>query len=191
MTSILKADDIQDSSGNNIIKEASDVITIGASGDTITIPSGATITNSGTATGFGKILQVVAATDSTERSTTSTSYVTGSNTLSVSITPASTSNKVLLIANLGSLYFNTDSQIINTTIYRDTTNLGTADGLSEQVSTPNAGYDWSQDVSLSFLDSPSSTSALTYQVYFKTSASTANLNKGSATASIVAMEVAG
>ena len=191
MTSILKADDIQDSSGNNIIKEASDVITIGASGDTITIPSGATITNSGTATGFGKILQVVAATDSTERSTTSTSYVTGSNTLSVSITPASTSNKVLLIANLGSLYFNTDSHIINTTIYRDTTNLGTADGLSEQVSTPNAGYDWSQDVSLSFLDSPSSTSALTYQVYFKTSASTANLNKGSATASIVAMEVAG
>jgi|7_EtaG_2_1085326.scaffolds.fasta_scaffold13103_4 hypothetical protein len=53
MTSILKADDIQDSSGNNIINEAGDVITIGASGDTITIPSGATITNSGTATGFG------------------------------------------------------------------------------------------------------------------------------------------
>ena len=55
MTSILKADDIQDSSGNNIIKEASDVITIGASGDTITIPSGATLSNLGTATGFGKI----------------------------------------------------------------------------------------------------------------------------------------
>ena len=53
MTSILKADDIQDSSGNNIINESGDVITIGASGDTITIPSGATITNSGTATGFG------------------------------------------------------------------------------------------------------------------------------------------
>ena len=30
-------------------------LTIGASGDTITIPSGATITNSGTATGFGGI----------------------------------------------------------------------------------------------------------------------------------------
>ena len=28
-------------------------LTLGASGDTITIPSGATITNSGTATGFG------------------------------------------------------------------------------------------------------------------------------------------
>ena len=53
MTSILKADDIQDSSGNNIINEAGDVITIGASGDTITIPSGATLSNLGTASGFG------------------------------------------------------------------------------------------------------------------------------------------
>jgi hypothetical protein len=37
-------------------------LTLGASGDTITIPSGATLTNSGTATGFGKVLQVVTAT---------------------------------------------------------------------------------------------------------------------------------
>ena len=42
MTSILKADDIQDSSGNNIINEAGDVITIGGSGDTINVASGAT-----------------------------------------------------------------------------------------------------------------------------------------------------
>ena len=54
MTSILKADNIQDADGNNIINESSNTITIGASGDTITIPSGATITNSGTATGFGE-----------------------------------------------------------------------------------------------------------------------------------------
>ncbi len=55
MTSILKADTIQDTDGNNIINESSNTITIGASGDTITIPSGATITNSGTASGFGGI----------------------------------------------------------------------------------------------------------------------------------------
>jgi len=58
MTSILKADNIQDADGNNIINENSNTITIGASGDTITIPSGATITNSGTATGFGGITMV-------------------------------------------------------------------------------------------------------------------------------------
>jgi hypothetical protein len=45
MTSILKVDTIQDQSGNNIINENADTITIGASGDTITIPSGATLSS--------------------------------------------------------------------------------------------------------------------------------------------------
>ena len=53
MASIVKVDTIQNQSGANIISESSNTITVGASGDTITIPSGATITNSGTATGFG------------------------------------------------------------------------------------------------------------------------------------------
>ena len=54
MTSILKADTIQDAAGNNIINESSDTITIGASGDTINIPSGATFNINGTAgTGVG------------------------------------------------------------------------------------------------------------------------------------------
>jgi len=42
MASILKVDTIQDQSGNNIINENADTITIGASGDTITVPTGAT-----------------------------------------------------------------------------------------------------------------------------------------------------
>jgi hypothetical protein len=45
MTSILKVDTIQDQSGNNIINESSDTITIGASGDTISIPAGATLSS--------------------------------------------------------------------------------------------------------------------------------------------------
>jgi len=53
MSSIIKVDTIQNQSGANIISESSNTITVGASGDTITIPSGATISNSGTATGFG------------------------------------------------------------------------------------------------------------------------------------------
>jgi hypothetical protein len=44
MASILKVDTIQDQSGNNIINENADTITIGASGDTITVPTGATLT---------------------------------------------------------------------------------------------------------------------------------------------------
>ena len=45
MSSILKVDTIQDQSGNNIINENADTITIGASGDTITIPAGATLSS--------------------------------------------------------------------------------------------------------------------------------------------------
>jgi hypothetical protein len=47
MTSIIKVDTIQDQDGNNIINENANTITIGASGDTITIPAGATIDASG------------------------------------------------------------------------------------------------------------------------------------------------
>jgi hypothetical protein len=53
MTSILKVDTIKDQSGNNIINENADTITIGASGDTISIPAGATLVNNGTDSGFG------------------------------------------------------------------------------------------------------------------------------------------
>ena len=52
MSSIIKVDTVQDQDGNNIINESANTITIGASGDTITIPSGATLANNGTATGF-------------------------------------------------------------------------------------------------------------------------------------------
>jgi hypothetical protein len=56
MSSIIKVDTVQDIDGNNIINENANTITIGASGDTITIPSGATLANNGTATGFLKEL---------------------------------------------------------------------------------------------------------------------------------------
>src|SRR6056300_1485179 len=47
MASILKVDTIQDQAGNNIINESANTITIGASGDTITVPAGATFASVG------------------------------------------------------------------------------------------------------------------------------------------------
>ena len=49
MTSILKADNIQDADGNNIINESGNTITIGASGDTTNIVG--TLQNNGAAVG--------------------------------------------------------------------------------------------------------------------------------------------
>ena len=48
MSSTIKVDNIQDQDGNNIINENSNTITIGASGDTVTLASGAS------QTGFGR-----------------------------------------------------------------------------------------------------------------------------------------
>ena len=49
MTSILKADTIQDTAGNNIINESGNTITIGASGDTTNIIG--TLQNNGATVG--------------------------------------------------------------------------------------------------------------------------------------------
>ena len=57
----------------------------------------------------GKVLQTLNATDGTQRSTTSTSYVTGSNTLSIDITPSATSSKILIMCNASAFITNTSS----------------------------------------------------------------------------------
>ena len=191
MTSILKVDELQDSSGNLIIKEVANAITIGASGDTITVPSGATITNSGTATGFGKILQVVTATDNSLRSTTSTSYVTASNTLAATITPSATSSKIFVTTQF-TVGLAADDQVATYTIYRDSTDLGDSGGEGMvRAAVFNAGYDAYFPAAMSILDSPSSTSALTYQVYLKTSKSTGYINYGAGKVSLTAYEISG
>ena len=161
---------------NKISPATGTAFALGDSGDTFTIPSGATITNSGTATGFGggKVLQTLMATDGTKRSlTTATSFATGSNTLSVDITPSATDSKILIMVN-------TDFQCQNNpdtsffTVYRDSTNVqDVQSGYSTFYSLAGAYANWA--VSMNYtspltmiaLDSPSSTSAITYQVYFK------------------------
>jgi hypothetical protein len=236
MSSILKVDTIQDQSGNNIINENADTITIGASGDTITIPSGATIDTSvatltlpttievdtiepqsgtsltlgasgdtvsvptgatldvtnATVTGLpasGKVLQVITATDATERATTSASYVTGSNTLSVSITPSSASNKILILVT-SSAWLTNSGYGGYYTIFRDATNLAGANGMTYMVQEPNSSPTCS--LAMSYLDSPSTTSATTYQVYMKVGGGNSiRLNMDSTTGSITAFEIAG
>ena len=157
MASILKVDTIQDQSGNNIINENAGTITIGKSGDTVNLASGATA-------GFGKVLQVVTATDSTQRTTTSTSFVTASNTLSVSITPSSASNKIFITVT-GNLYIDANGGYGLATIFRGATNLG--DATYGMASVYAASSTVIGSMSMSVLDSPSTTSATTYQVYIK------------------------
>ena len=143
-------------------------LTLGASGDTITIPSGATITNSGTATGFGKVLQVVNATKSDTNSTTSHSAVTTG--LEGTITPSATSSKVLVLVSF-SYQCDADTNSIFQ-LYRDSTaiHLGDAAGSRERAS---VGTVYQQNnandilsASIISLDTPSTTSAVTYKLMY-------------------------
>ena len=142
------------------------------------------------APGQGKILQVVTATDSSGRSTTSTSFVTASNTMSVSITPSSASSKVFITVS-GNIYQQTGGKYIYATIFRGSTDLGASSdrGLTNIYANPN---DSGGSLAMSILDSPSTTSATTYQVYFRTtSGGTSVLNESNTKGTITAFEIEG
>jgi len=148
------------------------------------------VSNAGIATtklGTGAVLQVVTATDSTERTTTSTSFVTASNTLSVAITPSSASNKVLILVSTSTGNTNSAEHTYST-IYRGATNLGTGQGMNttyhdatSQIYVPNH---------MSYLDSPNTTSSTTYQFYFRVSGGTGKMNSSGTQGSITVMEIA-
>jgi len=135
--------------------------------------------------GGGKILQVVEDLQDTEFQTTSTSFVTTG--LSLNITPSSTSSKILIIAS-PTLDNKTSTQYIYTTIYRDSTNLAVGtEGM--QIFHISDGSRMYGGVPLMKLDSPNTTSQVTYAVYLRTSGGTARLGQNNMRNSIVAMEV--
>ena len=189
---------------NKVSPATGTALQIGDSGDTITIPSGATLTNSGTATGFGKVLQVVSANKTDTASTTSTSFVTTG--LEVSITPSATSSKILINAN--PVFGGGVSAAVFTQLWRDSSVIIQADASGSRTRSSSGwlyvytGYD-GNPVPIVYLDSPSSTSSLTYKImYMSSNASyTAYLNRseqdadnanyGVGVSTITVMEIAG
>jgi hypothetical protein len=165
-------------------------LTLGASGDTITIPSGATLTNSGTATGFGKVLQVVSAFTTTEATSASATY--SDTGLTASITPSSASSKVLVLVQQS--VSKAGATVGNIRVYRGATEIGgtipgreigyTGDGATNYV---GIGF------ACSILDTPSSTSALTYKTQFNNddATGTVRVQVGSGASYITLMEIAG
>ena len=89
---------------NKITPVTGTTVTLGDSGDTFTIPSGVTVANSGTATGFGKVVQVVHVQDGASATGTTTHPIDdtipqnteGDEYLTLAITPTNASNKLLI-----------------------------------------------------------------------------------------------
>ena len=184
MASILKVDTIQDQSGNNIINENADTITIGASGDTINIVG--TLQNNGSGLVTGKILQVVNTTNTAQKTTTSTSF-TGTS-ISLSITPSSASSKILILSS-SNVFADTTGESTVVTVYRGATNLGhSVAGMGRfQNGASNLYSNWS----VSVFDSPSTTSATTYEIYFRATGggAIAYVSNGTSPTFLTALEI--
>jgi hypothetical protein len=173
------AGDILYASGANTLAK----LAKGSDDEVLTLASG--VPSWAAAGGGGKILQIVTATDSTQRASTGTSFAINSNTLQVDITPSATSSKVFALCSVSAY---NGSNTWSTTLYRDTTNLGDATyGMAYMQGSDQEGAQ-----ALSILDSPSSTSALTYGFQFRSvGAGNTLCNPGGAMGSITVFEVDG
>ncbi len=158
---------------NKISPATGTAFTLGDSGDTFTVPSGANIVNSGTATGFGGggVLQVKSALLQSLFNSNSSSWlpITG---LTVDITPSSASNKIMVIGHLCIVGQVTSNSLAQFVFGRDGSAIG--NGSSCSGSGWNCAGQINQEGSsqtgrggpyaLSFLDAPASTSSLTYSI---------------------------
>ena len=98
----------------------------------------------------------------------------------------SASNKILILAS-SAVIVNNDAGYY--TIYRDSTNLGSTFGMGAAYDGASGAYG---NIGFNYLDSPNTTSAITYQVYFRANASqTAQLQLGPVKGSITCLEVKG
>ena len=130
----------------------------------------------------GKVLQVVTDVFSTETSTTSTSYVAVSG-FAATITPSSTSSKILVLCSASS-YINTSDAYLGT-IYRGGTDLGTFGRLFSTAG-GLGGF-----ISFNYLDSPSTISATTYTYYHKVGSGTGYVSVNNYKSNLTLMEIAG
>jgi hypothetical protein len=121
--------------------------------------------------GGGKVLQVLQVVDVTERTTSSTSYVTTS--ISQAITLASTSSKVLILVQGGAGVDSTGTGSF--TIYRDSTDLTPASSAG-MCCVGRSNDSLFYTVNINYLDSPATSGSVTYTLYWKTS--TGNLRLG-------------
>jgi len=165
---------------NQVDPATGTTLTLGTSGDTVSIPSGVTLTNSGTAN-FGKIAQVVQTTktDTWSQSTTDQTFYNPTG-FEVAITPSSTSSKIIIMATCawGATSTYEMAAKIQRTLGGTTTDVLVADAggsrtrafLTERI---NSGADFGS-MTMIVMDSPNTTSECTYKPVAATEAS-ANL----------------
>ena len=140
--------------------------------DTIQTAAGGTpsLSDLGIATtGTGKVLQIVRATTTSSANNTTTTYA--DSNLSASITPSSTSSKILITVDQTVYTYRqtNDTHGCNIRLLRGTTNVYENERAAMMnAGTANNGYiELYIVLNFSHLDSPSTTSEITYKTQFK------------------------
>ena len=163
---------------NTIAPRTGTTFTLGESGDTVNVGGIA-------GTGFGKILQCLTGNELTSAvTTTSNSFVDSG--LYVNITPSSTSSKILISTNMNTRNTTASGGCV-TTIYRDSTPLSSSGNIQFQANGNHHSSTFQQ-----FLDTPNTTSQITYKMYFyRFNTGTAHISAEWGGARMFALEVAG
>ncbi len=141
-----------------------------------------------TYTESGKILQVVSGVASAGATSTSSTFAQKS-TPTVSITPSSSSSKVFVT---GHIYGDPNTDYLMVTFGRVISGGATTTNISgETYGLGMFNVNREDNMSIHFLDSPSTTSAVSYYFYFKNdnNSTSVGLGHNSVGASITAMEV--
>jgi len=151
---------------------------------TLTLPDNTgTILTSATTTGFpaGSVLQVASTFKNDTFSTASSTFVDVTG-LSVSITPTSASSKILIFVSLGNVVDTADVAYAillrgSTQIANSSGNDGVLGGGYSGGSSSGESYYGIRTISLTYLDSPSTTSSTTYKIQIRSNTGTAYLNR--------------
>jgi hypothetical protein len=192
------AKSIVDAKGDLIAATAADTVSrlgVGANGQILTADStAATGIKWAAPAGSGKLLQVVNATTSTQTNITSTSFTdTG---LSATITPTSATSKIFIMINQPIIHTRaTDQSGAGYQLVRGASNIYTSDAEAFYVYV-GTGANSAQNAvaaSISYLDSPATTSATTYKIQWKVASSsnsgTVVTSNNSGVASITLFEI--
>jgi hypothetical protein len=128
---------------------------------------------------YGNVLQVVSATKSDTFVLTSTT-MTNITGLAATITPFLSTSKILVIMTLGGVDAS-GSVIVSGDVIRNGTQVGVGDSAGSRLRTGwigiPSGANRAQVSSFNFLDSPTSTSPLTYQARIRSHSGTVYVNR--------------
>ena len=136
--------------------------------------------------GAGAVLQIVFGEYATGVITTSSSYV--DTNVSASITPSSSSNKILIVYDINSLSASTSTTGAGIALYRNSTAIYSSDAYAGYSASGGLIY---ANSSGNYFDSPSTTSSTTYSLKVKRSIGSGNIEvqTNGISSSITLMEI--